>query len=76
MAITVPLYCFRCRSNPQYDVGHLERIAAIERGGVPLDTGRINTIARNLGLEVSRHAPAEETIQRIRQALERAPGHE
>lgn len=51
-------------------------IAAIERGGVPLDTGRINAIARNLGLEVSRHAPAEETIQRIRQALERAPGHE
>lgn len=51
-------------------------IAAIERGGVPLDTGRINAIARNLGLEVSRHAPAEETIQRIRQALARAPGHE
>jgi hypothetical protein len=51
-------------------------IAAIERGGVPLDTGRINAIARNLGLEVSRHAPAEETIQRIRQALARAAGHE
>jgi hypothetical protein len=51
-------------------------IAAIERGGVPLDTGRINAIARNLGLEVSRHAPAEETIQRIRQALARAPSHE
>jgi len=51
-------------------------IAAIERGGVPLNTARINAIARDLGLEVSRHAPAEETIQRIRQALERAPGHE
>lgn len=51
-------------------------IAAIDRGGVPLDTARINAIARSLGLEVSRHAPAEETIQRIRQALERAPGHE
>jgi hypothetical protein len=51
-------------------------IAAIERGGVPLNTARINAIARDLGLEVSRHAPVEETIQRIRQALERAPGRE
>jgi hypothetical protein len=51
-------------------------IAAIERGGVPLNPARVNAIARDLGLEVSRHAPAEETIQRIRQALERAPGHE
>ena len=51
-------------------------IAAIERGGVPLNTARINAIARDLGLEVSHHAPVEETIQRIRQALERAPGHE
>lgn len=51
-------------------------IAAIERGGVPLNTARINAIARDLGLEVSRHAPVEETIQRIRLALERAPGLE
>lgn len=51
-------------------------IAAIERGGVPLNPARINAIARDLGLEVSRHAPAEETIQRIRQALARAPDHE
>ena len=30
-------------------------------------------IARNLGLEISRKAPVEETIERIRQALKRTP---
>jgi hypothetical protein len=47
-------------------------IAAIDRGGVPLNPARINAIARDLGLEVSRHARAEETIQRIRQAIARS----
>jgi hypothetical protein len=47
-------------------------IAAIDRGGVPLNPGRINAIARNLGLEVSRKAPVEETIQRLRDALARS----
>lgn len=51
-------------------------IAAIDRGGVPLDAGKVNAIARQLGLEVSRQAPVEETIQRIRLALGRAPNHE
>lgn len=51
-------------------------IAAIDRGGMPLNTAKINAIARDLGLEVSRHAAVEETIQRIRLALERAPVHE
>ncbi len=47
-------------------------IAAIDRGGVPLNPAKVNQIARNLGLEVSRKAPVEETITRIRQALARA----
>jgi hypothetical protein len=48
-------------------------IAAIDRGGIPLNTAKINAIARDLGLDVSRHAPAAETIKRIRQAVERSP---
>ena len=46
-------------------------IAAIDRGGIPLDPGRVNTIARNLGLEVSPRAPVEQTIVRIRAWLQR-----
>nr|MBL8411023.1 hypothetical protein [Dechloromonas sp.] len=47
-------------------------IAAIDRGGIPLNPARVNAIARNLGLEVSRKAPVEETIERLRKAVERA----
>lgn len=47
-------------------------IAAIDRGGVPLNPAKINAIARNLGLEVSRQAPMDETIARIRQAIARS----
>ena len=46
-------------------------IAAVDAGGIPLNPAKVNEIARNLGLEVSRKAPVEETIQRIRAALER-----
>ncbi len=46
-------------------------IDAIDRGGVPLNPARVNQIARGLGLEVSRHAPVADTIDRIRQALRR-----
>jgi hypothetical protein len=46
-------------------------IAAIDAGGVPLNPARINEIARNLGLEVSRKAPLEDTIRRIRLAVQR-----
>lgn len=46
-------------------------IEAIDRGGVPLNPARINAIARDLGLEVSRKAAVAETIERIRQALRR-----
>jgi energy-converting hydrogenase Eha subunit F len=47
-------------------------IAAIDRGGIPLNPAKVNAIARNLGLEVSRTAQLEQTIARIRQALKRA----
>ncbi|QDL56663.1 hypothetical protein EXZ61_04330 [Rhodoferax aquaticus] len=47
----------------------LDLIAAIDAGGMPLNAGRVNDIARNLGLEVSPHAPMPETIARIRTVL-------
>lgn len=46
-------------------------IAAIDRGGVPMNPMRINQIARNMGLEVSSRAAPDETIARIRAALDR-----
>jgi hypothetical protein len=46
-------------------------ISAIDAGGIPLDPARIVRIAEDLGLEVSRTARMEETISRIRMALER-----
>lgn len=46
-------------------------IAAIDRGGVPLNPAKVNVIARQLGLEVSSRAPMDETILRIREALGR-----
>lgn len=46
-------------------------IAAVDNGGVPLFPGKVNEIARSLGLEVSGKAPVEDTIARIRQALAR-----
>jgi hypothetical protein len=47
-------------------------IAAIDAGGVPLNPAKVNHIGRALGLEVSSKAPVEKTIERIRQALDRA----
>ena len=46
-------------------------IRAIDRGGIPLYPGRVNAIARNLGLEVSSRAPVEHTVERIRAWLQR-----
>lgn len=46
-------------------------IAAIDAGGLPLDAARINRIARDLGLEVSPQAPLDETLPRLRAAVER-----
>lgn len=55
------------------DLGRARQlIAAIDRGGMPLNPARINAIARDLGLEVSRKAPTAETIERIRRAIARA----
>jgi hypothetical protein len=47
-------------------------IAAIDRGGIPLNPARINAVARNLGLEVSKTAAPAETIERLRAAVKRA----
>jgi hypothetical protein len=48
-----------------------EFIEAINTGGIPLNPAKVNEIARGLGLEVSKSAKPEETIQRIRDALKR-----
>lgn len=46
-------------------------IAAIDRGGIPLDKAIIDRIAESFGLEVSKSARTEDTIARIRAALKR-----
>lgn len=46
-------------------------IAAIDAGGIPLDPAKVARIAEDLGLEVSKNARMEETIDRIRAAIER-----
>lgn len=64
---------------PPARLGDYERarhlITAIDRGGIPLNTAKINAIARDLGLEVSTRAKVDDTIQRIRDALKRQPDH-
>jgi hypothetical protein len=49
-----------------------EVIAAIDKGGMPLNPARINEIARNLGLDVAKKARIEDTIERIRIAVLRS----
>ena len=49
-------------------------IAAIDRGGLPLNPARVNQIARGLGLDVSRKAPVGHTVARIRAVLARSDG--
>lgn len=46
-------------------------IAAIDAGGIPLDQAIITRIAESFGLEVSKTASSDETIERIRTALNR-----
>ncbi len=46
-------------------------IRAVDAGGLPTNPLQVNRIARDLGLEVSARAPMEETIRRIRLAIER-----
>ncbi len=63
---------FRRRSTlPPEIQAACDLIAAIDAGGVPLNPAKVNHIARNLGLEVSIKAPVEETIERVRRALQR-----
>ena len=45
-------------------------VRAIDAGGLPLNPAVVNHIARQLGLEVSIHAPLAQTVERIRKALE------
>jgi len=60
-----------CDSSPPEIQRARQLITAIDAGGVPLDPRRITRIAESLGLEVSRKARMEDTIARIRAALER-----
>lgn len=46
-------------------------ISAIDAGGIPLDPAIIVRIAEDLGLEVSKKALMEDTIERIRAAIAR-----
>lgn len=66
------IWLARRRRAPTEDQQARDLIAAIDRGGLPLNPARVNQIARSLGLEVSRHAPVADTVDRIRQALKRA----
>ena len=50
----------------------MQLIESVDAGGIPLYPVKVNAIARDLGLEVSAKAPVEDTIRRIRAALERA----
>jgi hypothetical protein len=47
-------------------------LTAIDKGGVPLNPAKLNNVARDIGLDVSKSAKPEETIRRIRNAVERA----
>lgn len=61
------------KAAPLSDIEQARRlVAAIDRGGIPLNAARVNAIARNLGLEVSKKARVEETIERLRKAVARA----
>ncbi len=64
------------RQAPTTEQRALKLIAAIDAGGLPLNAAVVNDIARKLGLEVSTRAPMEDTIARIRLALERVEGRE
>ena len=47
-------------------------INAIDRGGIPLNPMKVNSIARSLGLDVKTTAPMQETIERIRQKISKS----
>jgi hypothetical protein len=49
----------------------MQLISALDAGGVPLDSAIIFKIAENLGLELSKKARVENTIERIRAEIAR-----
>jgi len=60
------------RSEARDEVGQArELIRAIDAGGIPLNPMRVNAIARSLGLEVSGKTTMDDTVRRIREALQR-----
>ncbi|WP_205421351.1 hypothetical protein [Dechloromonas sp. HYN0024] len=68
---------FFSRPAPLSDYARARQLmAAVDRGGIPLNPAKVNAIARDLGLEVPRQAPVEATLERIRLALTRAPEHD
>lgn len=68
---------FPAKPAPVSDLEQARRLlAAIDAGGIPLNPARVNVIARNLGLDVSRKAPVEETIARLRAAMARLTSYD
>lgn len=46
-------------------------VAAVDKGGIPLNPAKIRAVAEGLGLEVSKKAAPEETVGRIKEAVAR-----
>lgn len=49
----------------------IDLLTAIDAGGMPLNPAKLNKVAEDLGLEVSKKAKPEDTIKRIRNAVAR-----
>lgn len=64
------LFAPRSGRSPELQRG-IELLRSIDAGGIPLNPAIVNRIARNLGLEVSPGAAMDQTIPRIRAAVER-----
>lgn len=47
-------------------------LRAIDKGGVPLNTAKLNSVGRDLGLDISKNAEPADTIKRIQAAVQRA----
>jgi hypothetical protein len=75
MALELPIWLSRMFKRHAAMPPELRRaralLKAVDSGGVPLNPAKINEIARGFGLEVSRKAPIEDTIRRIREAVNR-----
>ena len=58
------------RRAPLSHIEHARRlIDAIDRGGIPLNAAKVNAIARSFGLDVSRRAPVDETVERMKRLI-------